>query len=193
MKSTPNRKQQIHGEPYDGDEMNGPGAQQAACAAPSSHVPASRWAVLVLVGAAQLMVVLDVTIVNMALPSAEQALQFSDGDRQWIITAYALTLGSLLLLGGNLGDLFGRKWTFVAGLLGFARGVGCRRRSAVIRCAGSCPGLAGIVRGAAGPFGAVTADPHLSQFTGPSEGLWDLQCDRRQRNLGGAAARRAAD
>jgi MFS family permease len=54
------------------------------------------------------------------LPSAQQALHFSTDDRQWIVTAYALTFGSLLLLGGKLGDLFGRKWTFVAGLLGFA-------------------------------------------------------------------------
>ena len=74
--------------------------------------------ILALLGVAQLMIVLDVTIVNIALPSAQQALHFSTDDRQWIITAYALTFGSLLLLGGKLGDLFGRKWTFVAGLLG---------------------------------------------------------------------------
>jgi MFS family permease len=73
-----------------------------------------------LVGVAQLMIVLDVTIVNIALPSAQVALHFSTDDRQWIITAYALTFGSLLLLGGKLGDLLGRKWTFMAGLLGFA-------------------------------------------------------------------------
>ena len=108
--------------------MNSSGAQPAASATPNSHGPANRWAVLALLGVAQLMVVLDVTIVNIALPSAQQALQFSAGDRQWIITAYALTFGSLLLLGGKLGDLFGRKWTFVAGLLGFAGRVGCRRR-----------------------------------------------------------------
>jgi MFS family permease len=66
------------------------------------------------------MIVLDVTIVNIALPSAQVALHFSTDDRQWIITAYALTFGSLLLLGGKLGDLLGRKWTFTAGLLGFA-------------------------------------------------------------------------
>ena len=66
------------------------------------------------------MVVLDVTIVNIALPSAQQDLGFSDDDRQWVITAYALAFGSLLLLGGRIADLFGRKWTFIAGLLGFA-------------------------------------------------------------------------
>src|SRR6202046_466143 len=80
----------------------------------------NRWAVLALLGTAQLMVVLDATIVNIALPSAQKALRFSTADREWIVTAYALGVGSLLLLGGKLGDLFGRKWTFVAGLSGFA-------------------------------------------------------------------------
>ena len=100
--------------------MTGPAARAAASPATGSGVPANRWAVLALVGVAQLMIVLDVTIVNIALPSAQQALHFSTDDRQWIITAYALTFGSLLLLGGKLGDLFGRKWTLMAGLLGFA-------------------------------------------------------------------------
>ena len=98
--------------------MNRSGAEPAVSQVAISHVPANRWAVLALLGVAQLMVVLDVTIVNIALPSAQRALQFSTADRQWIITAYALTSGGLLLLGGKLGDLFGRKWTFVAGLLG---------------------------------------------------------------------------
>src|SRR5947209_17749026 len=73
----------------------------------------NRWAVRALVGVAQLMVVLDVTIVNIALPSAQRALHFPTDSRQWIITAYALAFGSLLLLGGKLGDLFGRKWTLI--------------------------------------------------------------------------------
>jgi EmrB/QacA subfamily drug resistance transporter len=80
----------------------------------------NRWAVLALLGTAQLMVVLDATIVNIALPSAQKALHFSTADREWIVTAYALAFGSLLLLGGKLGDLFGRKWTFITGLTGFA-------------------------------------------------------------------------
>jgi MFS family permease len=75
-----------------------------------------RWLVLVVVGLAQLMLVLDGTIVNIALPSAQQALGFSDGDRQWVVTAYALSFGSLLLVGGRLGDMFSRKWMFVIGL-----------------------------------------------------------------------------
>src|ERR671935_2761317 len=79
-----------------------------------------RWLILALLGLAQLMVVLDATIVNIALPSAQKALHFSDANRQWIVTAYALAFGSLLLLGGRLGDLFGRKPTFIVGLAGFA-------------------------------------------------------------------------
>ena len=79
-----------------------------------------RWLILAVIGIAQLLVVLDVTIVNIALPSAQQDLGFSDSERQWIITAYALSFGSLLLLGGRIADLFGRKWTFIIGLLGFA-------------------------------------------------------------------------
>ena len=82
--------------------------------------PARPGLILAVLGIAQLMVVLDVTIVNIALPSAQRDLGFSDDLRQWVVTAYALAFGSLLLLGGRLGDLFGRKWTFVAGLLGFA-------------------------------------------------------------------------
>ena len=66
------------------------------------------------------MVVLDGTVVNIALPSAQQELGFSNSDRQWVVTAYALSFGSLLLVGGRLGDMFSRKWVFITGLVGFA-------------------------------------------------------------------------
>ncbi len=79
-----------------------------------------RWLILALIGLAQLMIVLDITIMNIALPSAQEALNFSNADRQWVITAYALSFGSLLLFGGRLGDLFGRKITLLTGLIGFA-------------------------------------------------------------------------
>src|ERR1700751_2689654 len=69
---------------------------------------------------AQLMIVLDLTIVNVALPSAQRSLHFAPVDRQWVVTAYALAFGSLLLLGGRLADLLGRKVTFLTGLVGFA-------------------------------------------------------------------------
>ena len=79
-----------------------------------------RWWILAVLGIAQLMVVLDSTIVNIALPSAQEDLQFSNADRQWIITAYSLAFGSLLLLGGRIGDIIGRKRALVIGLVGFA-------------------------------------------------------------------------
>src|SRR5438309_5910345 len=86
----------------------------------STHREPNRWAVLALLSVAQLMVVLDATIVTIAIPSAQKALGFSTESQQWIVTAYALAFGSLLLLGGKLGDLFGRKWTLIGGLIGFS-------------------------------------------------------------------------
>src|ERR1700760_1620973 len=79
-----------------------------------------RWLILGVIGLAQLMVVLDLTVMNVALPSAQRALGFSTVDRQWVVTAYTLAFGSLLLLGGRLADLLGRKVTFLIGLAGFA-------------------------------------------------------------------------
>ncbi|MFE2674098.1 MFS transporter [Streptomyces hygroscopicus] len=79
-----------------------------------------RWLALVYIGLAQLMIVLDMTIVNIALPSAQKDLGISDGDRQWVITAYTLAFGSLLLLGGRIADYTGRRRAFLIGLLGFA-------------------------------------------------------------------------
>src|ERR1700751_5780352 len=79
-----------------------------------------RWLILGVIGLAQLMVVLDLTVMNIALPSAQRALGFSTVDRQWVVTAYTLSFGSLLLLGGKLSDLLGRKVTFLTGLVGFA-------------------------------------------------------------------------
>src|SRR3989440_12159535 len=79
-----------------------------------------RWLALAVIALAQLMVVLDATVVNIALPSAQKALHITDADRQWIVTAYTLTFGGLLLLGGRVADYFGRKRAFLIGLLGFA-------------------------------------------------------------------------
>lgn len=87
---------------------------------PQPENPDRRWLVLVIVAIAQLMVVLDATIVTIALPSAQHALGFPKSDRQWVVTAYALAFGSLLLLGGRLGDMFSRMRVFVTGLIGFA-------------------------------------------------------------------------
>ena len=148
--------------------------------------PANRWAVLALLGVAQLMVVLDATIVNIALPSAQRALHFSTDSRQWVVTAYALAFGSLLLLGGKLGDLFGRKWTFIGGLIGFAVA------SAIGGLAQSF-GMLVAARALQGAFGAMLAPSALGPADGdvrgisrPAEGVRDLQRDRRP------AARRSA-
>ena len=95
------------------DAAPGAGADRAA---PDPR----RWLILATIGLAQLMIVLDLTVVNIALPSAQRSLHFATVDRQWVVTAYALAFGSLLLLGGRLADLLGRKVTFMAGLAGFA-------------------------------------------------------------------------
>ncbi|CAL9448564.1 putative MFS-type transporter EfpA [Streptomyces sp. enrichment culture] len=92
---------------------------ETAAKAPGAADP-GRWKALVFIALAQLMVVLDSTIVNIALPSAQQDLGISDGNRQWVVTAYALAFGGLLLFGGRIADLWGRKRTFVTGLAGFA-------------------------------------------------------------------------
>lgn len=114
-----------------------------------------RWLILAVLCLAQLMVVLDATVVNIALPSAQKALHFSTGNRQWIITAYALAFGSLLLLSGRISDVSGRKWTFIAGLSGFAVA------SAV---GGAAPSFAVLVsaRATQGAFGALLAPAALS-------------------------------
>src|ERR1700704_6389041 len=125
-----------------------------------------RWWILAVLGIAQLMVVLDATVVNIALPSAQKALHFSNDNRQWISTAYALAFGSLLLLGGRIGDLFGRKRTFVGGAIGFAGA------SAVGGAAQSFDVLV-AARALQGAFGALLAPAALSllttTFTDPAE------------------------
>ncbi|WP_328875771.1 MFS transporter [Streptomyces sp. NBC_00287] len=116
---------------------------------------AKRWWILAIVALAQLMVVLDATIVNIALPSAQADLGFSDGSRQWIVTAYALAFASLLLLGGRIADLFGRKPAFLIGVLGFAAA------SALGGAATSFEMLV-VARALQGVFGALLAPAALS-------------------------------
>ncbi|MEU8652698.1 MFS transporter [Streptomyces sp. NPDC048737] len=128
--------------------------------------PRHRWWILAVIGLAQLMVVLDATIVNIALPSAQADLGFSDGDRTWIVTAYSLAFGSLLLLGGRIADLFGRKPAFLVGVSGFA---------AASAVAGAATSFEMLVAGRAlqGLFGALLAPAALSllttTFTDPKE------------------------
>ncbi|MGC0362654.1 EmrB/QacA subfamily drug resistance transporter [Rhodococcus sp. 27YEA15] len=144
-------------------ELNNP---EAAASGTSGREHRLRWFVLAIIALAQLMVVLDATIVNIALPAAQKSLEFSDGDRQWVVTAYALAFGSLLLLGGRLSDLFGRRNTFVIGLIGFAV------MSAVGGAAVNFPMLV-AARAGQGVFGALLAPAALSllatTFTKPDE------------------------
>lgn len=86
---------------------------------PSLRQPTNKWLVLVIVCVAQFMVILDATIVNVALPSIQRGLDFSPGDLQWVINAYTLLFGGFLLLGGRAGDLIGRKRLFVIGVAVF--------------------------------------------------------------------------
>nr|AHE14616.1 EspT1-like putative transporter [uncultured bacterium] len=127
---------------------------------------ARRWWILALAGLTQLLVILDGTIVNIALPSAQQELVFSDGSRMWLITAYALPFGSLLPLGGRLCDLLGHKRALLIAAAGFAVA------SAV---GGAAPNFATLVgaRAAQGVFGALLAPVPLAllatTFTDPRE------------------------
>ncbi|MFI1442877.1 MFS transporter [Streptomyces fructofermentans] len=116
---------------------------------------AKRWWILSIVGIAQLMVVLDATIVNIALPSAQADLGFTDGNRQWIVTAYALAFASLLLLGGRIADLFGRKPAFLIGVAGFAA-------ASVLGGAANSFGMLVTARALQGVFGALLAPAALS-------------------------------
>jgi EmrB/QacA subfamily drug resistance transporter len=131
----------------------------ASPAATKTPVPHSRrWWTLSVVALAQLMVVLDSTVVNIALPSAQADLGFSNGDRQWIVTAYSLAFASLLLLGGRLSDLIGRKRTFIIGLIGFAIA------SALGGAAGTFGWLV-AARALQGAFGALLAPTALAVLT----------------------------
>ena len=135
-------------------------------ASPADQKKDHRWLILVIVSVAQLMVVLDATIVNIALPSAQEALHFSDAGRQWVITSYALAFGSLLLLGGRIGDMFGRKWAFLGGMVGFAV-------ASAIGGAATSFGMLVFARALQGVFGAVLAPAALSTlvntFTNPKD------------------------
>ncbi|HEY2946969.1 MAG TPA: MFS transporter [Micromonosporaceae bacterium] len=117
-----------------------------------------RWLALTVVAIAQLMVVLDATIVNIAMPSAQVDLHISDANRQWIVTAYTLAFGGLLLLGGRIADYVGRKRIFLIGLIGFA---GASALGGLATNAGTLF----AARGLQGVFGALLAPAALSLIT----------------------------
>ncbi len=120
-----------------------------------AKAPANRWLVLAIVALAQLTVVLDGTIVNIALPQAQAELGMSDSDRSWVVTLYALTFGALLLLGGRIADFWGRKRSFLVGMGGFALA------SAIGGIATSAEMLL-LARGLQGVFAALLAPAALA-------------------------------
>ncbi|MEV8068323.1 MFS transporter [Streptomyces sp. NPDC085995] len=122
---------------------------------PGEAGDANRWKALVFIALAQLMVVLDATIVNIALPSAQHDLGISDGNRQWVVTAYALAFGGLLLFGGRIADLWGRKRAFVLGLTGFAA-------ASALGGAATTGAMMFGARALQGAFGALLAPAALS-------------------------------
>ena len=122
--------------------------------APNGQDP-KRWLALGIIAVSQLMIVLDASIVNIALPSAQHALHISTANRQWVITAYTLAFGGLLLLGGRVADYLGRKRVFIVGLVGFA---------AASAIGGLAPNSAALfgARALQGAFAALMAPAALS-------------------------------
>jgi EmrB/QacA subfamily drug resistance transporter len=144
------------------DQMTTTAPREAASESAATSDQASnhqmRWWILAVLGVSQLMVTLDNTVVNIALPTAQHALHFSNADRQWIVTAYSLAFGSLLLLGGRIGDIIGRKRALVIGLVGFAVA------SAIGGASIDFPMLV-IARTVQGAFGALLAPSVLALLT----------------------------
>jgi EmrB/QacA subfamily drug resistance transporter len=143
----------------------GAGPDQAA-APHSSAQDSRRWLALAVIAVSQLMVVLDASIVNIALPSAQRDLGISDADRQWVVTAYTLAFGGLLLLGGRIADYVGRKRMLIVGLLGFAG-------ASALGGIASTAELLFAARALQGAFAALLAPAALSlitvTFTEPKE------------------------
>jgi EmrB/QacA subfamily drug resistance transporter len=125
-----------------------------------------RWRTLIVIAISQLMLVLDSSIMNIAIPSAKVDLGISDANQQWVITAYTLAFGSLLLLGGRIGDYVGRKRIFIIGLIGFAG-------ASAIGGIAANQGMLYASRGLQGVFGALLAPAALAliseTFTVPKE------------------------
>ncbi|MFC6009300.1 MFS transporter [Angustibacter luteus] len=151
--------------PADEPDADVPTAASAATA-PTEEPDPRRWWALAVLAAAQLMIVLDASIVNIALPSAQEDLGISNANRQWVITAYTLAFGGLLLLGGRIADYTGRKRTFIIGLLGFAG-------ASALGGIASTQALLFAARGLQGAFAALMAPAALSivtvTFTDPKE------------------------
>ncbi|MER7893032.1 MFS transporter [Micromonospora sp. NPDC094482] len=139
-----------------------PGATSTSPGAPDAETATGghprRWVALAVIAIAQLMVVLDATIVNIALPHAQADLRISDADRQWVVTAYTLTFGGLLLLGGRIADYWGRKRAFLVGMVGFAI-------ASAIGGVANTGEMLFAARALQGAFGALLAPASLALLT----------------------------
>src|SRR3954467_8592939 len=167
--------------------------------------PDTRWAALTVVAVAQLMVALDATIVNIALPSAQADLGFGDDARQWGGTGYTCALAGLLLLGGRIADPIGRRRAFLGGLAGFSLasalagaapsfgrrvpGPGPRGGGSLLRLARRRSSRAGGVRRGADPDRTVADRGHVHEAAGAGPGLRRLRGRGLQRRRDGAVAR----
>src|SRR5436190_21032923 len=120
--------------------------------------PENRWVTLVLVCMAQFMVILDATIVNVALPTIQRDLHFSQGDLQWVINSYTLMFGGFLLLGGRAADILGRKRVFLAGVILFSA-------ASLLNGLATSGGMLVVFRGLQGLGGALVSPAALSIIT----------------------------
>ncbi|MEV4767512.1 MFS transporter [Micromonospora chokoriensis] len=139
-----------------GTTSTAPGAPGAGTSTGAPHP--RRWIALAVIAVSQLMVVLDATIVNIALPQAQADLGITDANRQWVITAYTLAFGGLLLLGGRIADYWGRKRTFLVGMTGFAL-------ASALGGLATTGGMLFAARALQGAFGALLAPAALALLT----------------------------
>ncbi|MET7964670.1 MFS transporter [Micromonospora zamorensis] len=139
-----------------GTTSTAPGAPGAGTSTGAPHP--RRWIALAVIAVSQLMVVLDATIVNIALPQAQADLGISDANRQWVVTAYTLAFGGLLLLGGRIADYWGRKRTFIVGMTGFAV-------ASALGGLATTGGMLFAARALQGAFGALLAPAALALLT----------------------------
>ena len=146
---------------------------------------ASRWTALAFMALAQLMIALDATIVSIALPSAQRALGASDAERQWMLTAYALAFGCLLLLGGRVSDVIGRKAAFLIGLAGSATASAAGGAAPAFWVLVFARATQGASRRPPRADGALPGGGHLHRAPRAGQSLRDLRHDRRHRRRRG--------
>src|SRR6202020_783653 len=127
-------------------------------ATPSEGRHVNKWLILVVACLAQFMVVLDITVVNIALPSIQTGLNFSSANLQWVVNGYTLIFGGFLLLGGRAADLLGRKRLFIAGVILFSA-------ASLLNGFAQTSGMLIVGRGLQGLGGALVSPAALSIVT----------------------------